>query len=36
MNNIPKDVYEGYYTLRYLEYEYFRKTIFECMNLLSK
>ena len=23
-------------SLRYLDYEYFRKTIFECMNLLSK
>jgi hypothetical protein len=23
-------------TLRYLDYEYFRKTIFECMGLLSK
>lgn len=22
-------------TLRYLKYEYFRKTIFDCMNLLS-
>ncbi len=23
-------------TLRYLKYEYFRSTIFDCMNLLSK
>lgn len=23
-------------TLRYLKYEYFRKTIFDCMSLLSK
>ena len=23
------------YALRYLSYEYFRKTIFECMNLIS-
>ena len=23
-------------SLRYLDYDYFRKTIFECMNLLSK
>ena len=23
-------------TLRYLRYEYFRKTVFDCMNLLSK
>ena len=23
-------------SLRYLDYEYFRKTVFECMGLLSK
>lgn len=29
-------LYQKISSLRYLRYEYFRKTIFDCMNLLSK
>ena len=29
-------LYHNIATLRYLKYEYFRKTIFSCMNLLGK
>ena len=44
LNGIPEDQQTINYLilchkinmLRYLNYEYFRKTIFDCMNLLSK
>lgn len=44
LNGIPEDQQTINYltlchkinSLRYLNYEYFRKTIFDCMNLLSK
>ena len=44
LNGIPEDQQTINYltlshkvnSLRYLSYEYFRKTIFDCMNLLSK
>lgn len=29
-------LYKKISSLRYLRYEYFRKTIFDCMNLISK
>ena len=43
LNGIPKEEQTINYltlmhkinTLRYLKYEYFRKTIFDCMNLIS-
>lgn len=43
LNGVPKEEQTINYlilmhkinTLRYLKYEYFRKTIFDCMNLIS-
>lgn len=44
LNGIPEDkrtinflvLYHNLSSLRYLKYEYFRKTIFSCMDLLGK